>query len=263
MGMEFNAGPKPQDYQPLAEQQAAQGAEAVAQQTQANRPDVFTPFSTTSWQQGPNGEWTMTQGLSPQVQAAYGNLKPFDLGQFGAMPTGDAARQQAIDAAYNQASARLTPQFAQREEQVRARLAAQGVDPGSEAGRRALSQLSAERNDAFGGAMNSAIMQGTQAGESAFRSGMMARQQAIAEALRQRNMPMEDLRALMGFTSQQPEFMGAGAAPTPDLLGAATARDAAEQRRYEAWLRGETERIRAGGEVVSATASFIPGVGGK
>lgn len=258
MGQSFDAGPKPTDYTPLAQQDAAAGAAAVEAQTQANRPDINTPFSTTSWQRGPNGEWTLNQSLSPQVQAAYDQLKPFDFGQFGAMPTGEGARQQAIDAAYSQSASRLNPMFARREESVRAQLANQGVDPNSQAGRAAMAQLAAERNDAFGGAMNSAIAQGTQAGESVFRQGMMGRQQAIIEALRQRGMPMEDLKGLMGFSAQQPDFARANAAPTPELLRAAMAGDEAAMRRYEAWQRGESERVRAGQEAVTGTMQFLP-----
>lgn len=196
-------------YQQAAEAQAASSSQAVNRQTQANRPDIFTPFGSMQWEQGPNGEWTLRQGLSPQVQSAYEGMQPFSFGQFGQMGTGDTARQQAIDAAYTQATSRLNPQFAQSDEALQARLANQGIDPNSAAGRAALAQQSQARNDAYGSAMNSAIMQGQAAGDSVFKNNMMARQQAISEALKQRGMPLEDLAGLQQFT-QMPSFMGAG-----------------------------------------------------
>jgi hypothetical protein len=252
MGIEFGSAAQPQQYaqqqdtaKDAANAQAAASQANVAAQTQANRPNVSTPFSQTQWSQDGAGNWTMNQSLSPQVQAAYGQMTPFSFDQFGQMPTGDGARQQAISAAYDQSASRLNPQFAQREEQLRAQLAAQGIDPNSEAGRGSMAQLTASRNDAFGGAMNSAIMQGTQAGESMFRQGMQGRQQAISEALRQRAMPMSDLQDLMGFTQQQPEFAKAGVAQAPDLLGAELGRLGIEQQDKQAYMEAGTERDKS------------------
>lgn len=252
MGLEFGSAPQPQPYaqqqdtaKDAANAQAAASQANVAAQTQANRPNVNTPFSKTQWSQDANGNWTMNQSLSPQAQSAYDALGAFDFGKFGAMPTGDSARQQAIDASYAQATSRLNPMFAQREEAARANLANQGIDPNSPAGRGALAQLSAQRNDAYGGAMNSAILSGQQAGDSAFRNSMMSRQQSIAEALRQRGMPLEDMQKMMGFTAQQPDFAKAGQAQAPDLLGAELGRLGIEQQDKQAYMEAGTERDKS------------------
>jgi hypothetical protein len=243
MGKQAPAAP---DYQGAAQKTGEASAASVAGQTQANRPDVTTPFSSTNWSQDGAGNWSMNQSLSPEAQSAYGAMKPFDFGQFGQVGTGDEARKQATDAAYAQSTSRLNPQWAQREESQRAQLANQGLDPNSEAARGANAQLAAGRNDAYGSAMNSAISQGREAGDSVFRNNMMGRQQAISEALRQRGMPLEDLRSMMGFTSQQPEFSRAGAAQTPDWLGATQAQgnyglgawNATNQANADAWGGG-------------------------
>jgi hypothetical protein len=82
------------------------------------------------------------------------------------------ARDQAIGAAYGQATSRLDPQFQQREQAMRAQLVNQGLDPTSEAFRTELDTFNRGRNDAYGSAMNSAIMQGTEAGNALFRQGL-------------------------------------------------------------------------------------------
>jgi hypothetical protein len=125
-----------------------------------------------------------------------------------------------------------------------------------------MAQLSAQRNDAFGGAMNSAIMQGTQAGESMFRQGMQGRQQSISEALRQRSMPMSDLQDLMGFTQQQPEFAKAGQTQAPDLLGAGLGSIGLSQENAKWKSQEETDRTKAAFDLISGFINMIPR-GGK
>lgn len=190
----------PPDLQALAEQQ-----------TRANRPDTNTPFAGTQWTQGPDGQWRMTTGFtgplaglndSLQQQAASSMANPLDLSGLGDMPNAEAARNQAIEAAYGQAASRLEPQFAKREEALRTRLLNQGLDEGSEAFRNAMGEFGTQRNDAFTSAMNSAIGQGTQAGQALFSQGMASRQQGLAEALRQRGQAMQDLQGLQGFLGQ-------------------------------------------------------------
>lgn len=187
---------------------------AANQQTQANRPNVNTPFASQSWTQDANGNWTFNNSLSPQVQNAYANAPKVDFSKLPAVESGDAARQQAFDASYNQATSRLNPEFAQRDDQLRTQLANQGLDPNSQAGRAAMQQLANERTDAYSGARNSAIEQSREAGNDVFRNSEMARQMALAEQLRAHNLPMEDLQNEMGFM-ETPGFKNGG-----DLLGA-------------------------------------------
>lgn len=181
------------------------------QETQANRPNQQNAFgSSVGWQQGPDGQWTQSQqfggpwaGLAGglQGQAAQNMSTPFSFG--GQVGTGDAARNQAVDAMYGQATSRLNPQWEQRESQMRTQLLNQGLDPSSEAYRTAMSDMGQQRNDAYGSAMNSAIGMGQQAGDSVFRNNMMSHQQNLADALRQRQMPMQELGMMSGFLGQQ------------------------------------------------------------
>lgn len=222
--------PKSQNYTAAATDQAK--AEAGA-----NRPNQATPWAQSQWTMGPDGQMQQSVGFagpmagaadSLQNQAAQNMSQPMDWSQFGQMTDGSAARDQAIEAAYGQATSRLNPQWAQRDQLASSGLANQGLDPNSQAYRNAMRQHGQQRNDAYGSAMNSAIMQGQAAGDSVFRNNMMSRQQMIAEALRQRGQPMSEMQQLSGFL-QMPGFQSVQG---PQLLNAAMAGD---QYNLNAW----------------------------
>lgn len=141
----------------------------------------------------------------PQFQDAANQMGPdIDWSSFGGMsPSGGEARDQAITAAYDQAASRLNPMWDQREERMRTQLLNQGLDAGSEAYDNQMDDFGRQRTDAFQSALNSAIGQGTQAGESIFRQGMMSRQQALAEALRRRSLPMQELAGWQSLYGEQ------------------------------------------------------------
>lgn len=217
--------PPSPDYQGIAQQQQ-----------QYNRPNQSTPNASLTWdkdlsgigdppqfkgnmqqyiaamrayeQAKANAPMKQTTALADPLQQANTNLMgqaqqnlstPMDWNQFGALGTGDQARQQAIDAAYGQATSRLDPQWKQREEASRTQLLNQGLDPSSEAFKNQLRDMNFARNDAYGSAMNSAILQGNQAGNDVFRNDMMRRQQMIAEELKRRGQPVEEMRGFLPF----------------------------------------------------------------
>jgi hypothetical protein len=183
------------------------------QQSQANRPDITTPFGQQTWTTGPDGKPHMQTGFTGGLGEAASGLQQqagdlgqaMDWNQFGHLDDGSAAREQAITSAYNQSTRRLDPQWQQRESATRAQLANQGLDPGSEAARGAMTDFGNQRNDAYGSAMASAIGQGTAAQQATFGQNMAARQQASAVALRRRGQPIEELGQLQGFL-QMPGF---------------------------------------------------------
>lgn len=222
----------PRNFMSDAEQQAKSSAGAVAQQTQANRPNVSTPFGSTQWSQDRNGNWTMNNSLSPEVQAAQQQMGAMDWGQFGQVGSGDAARDQAITSAFDQAKSRLDPMWQQRESAMQTQLANQGLDPNSQAARAAMGQLGSQRNDAYTSAMASAIAGGNEAGNNVFRNNMMSRQQAISEALRRSSQPMDALRAAQGFAPST-NFMGAQAADPTQYMRAGESQDNANWRNFQ------------------------------
>ena len=219
---------------------------AAQQSSQSSRPNVSNPFGGTTW----NGN-NVSQQLSPEVQAAYSQMKPFDFGQFGPVQSGDAAREQATTSAYDAATRRLDPQWRAREESSQVQLANSGLSPSSAAARGQTRDLAAQRNDAYGGAMANAQAQGTAAGDSAFRNNLMARQQQISEALRQRGMPLDDLRGLQGFLPGLNYGQGA------DFLGAAGLQGNMELQRWMAENKANADMVKGGAEMVGSIAPFF------
>ena len=256
------AGTAP-DYQGAAERTAQSSQQAVGAQTLANRPNITTPFGSQQWTQGPDGSWQMStalngglgsaaQGLQGQIGSALS--QPFGFGGLGQLGNGDTARNQAIDASFRQSDSRLNPLFAARENALRGRTANQGIDPNSQAGRSATEALGRERNDAYQGAMNSAIASGQAAGDSVFHNNLAARQQGINELVQARQQPIQDLQQLQSFLSM-PGFQGAGAANPTNYYGAA--QDAGQWQLQDAQMKNQFWSDLAGG-IFGAARSAVP-----
>lgn len=237
--------PAAPDFQNQAAADANAAQANINAQTAANRPDQTTPFGYSNWTQNPDGSWTQNAGFGGQLGAASGLLQGQMMDAFGKpMLTGNQARDQAIQAAYGQATSRLDPQWAQREAGLRTQLINQGLDPTSEAFKTEMQNFNLGRNDAYSSAMNSAIGQGTQAGAALFDQNMAAR-----------NMPLQNLLAMQGFLNM-PGFQGAGAARGPDSLGAAQLQYGAEQDAFNQKNQWWRDLISGG---VNATKSFVKG----
>lgn len=240
--------PSAPDYVGAAEQQ-------TNTQTQANRPDITTPFANQHWEVGPDGKWRLTTSLTGGAGEAADSLNaqladllknPLDLSSLPALDYGEHARDQAIQAAYGQATSRLNPQWNQRGQQQSSSLANAGLDPNSQAYRNAMRQFNQGRNDAYGSAMNSAIGQGTAAGNAIFQQSIAARQNALGEMLKKRGLPLEELGALQGLTGM-PGFHGASQSP---LLQALMSQDRAAMERYGLSQSQITDLIKASSDLL-------------
>lgn len=228
------------DFTDAAQAQADAAQKSTQQQTQSNRPGQNTPFGFSQWTQDANGNWTQNVGLQGGLADAAKGLQGqaaalgqgLDWSQFGALGDGSDARRQAIDASMADARRHLNPMFAEREGKMRSQLANSGLDPNSAAARNANSTFGMQRGDAYQGALNNAIMQGTQAQQAAFNQNLMSRQQAIAEALRRRSQPLDELARLQSFTAM-PGFMGAGQAMPPQLLQALMAQGEFDMNKWQ------------------------------
>lgn len=64
------SAPAPPDYRAAAEETAAGNRENLEYQTKANRPDQYTPFGSTTWQQDDAGNWSQFSNLNPESQRA-------------------------------------------------------------------------------------------------------------------------------------------------------------------------------------------------
>lgn len=257
------SAPPPPDYTGAAEKAAASDQANVNAQTLQNRPDQTNAYgSTVQWEIGPDGRPRQVQSFagplgqlnsSLQGQAASNMATPFSFNGPGLM-SGDAARNQAINAAYGQSTSRLDPMWNQRQEALTSQLLNQGLDPSSEAYRNAMGDFSRERNDAYQGALNSAIGQGTEAGNSVFQNSLAAHNTAYGEQLGQRELPLADLAKLAGFTGQA-GFNTAGRVGPTDYLGAAGMQDASDFRKYQADAQARAQLMS---ELFSLPGDILP-----
>lgn len=122
------------------------------------------------------GAGDVTRGV--QAGPVQGNLNyggSFSPGDF------NGAAQQASNSAYAAAAARLDPQFAQQESDLRARLANSGISENSDAYRREMDNFSRSRTDAYGQAQNNAYGQGLAAQAQGYGQALNTRQQNVGE----------------------------------------------------------------------------------
>lgn len=264
--MSLTGAPRAPDFNAAAQQQQASSQQATAQQTAANRPNQSNAIGGYSnWVQGADGQWTQQSGLNGplggaaaglQGQAANALANPLDFSSLGPMMTGDAARDQAITAAYGQATSRLDPRFAQQEESLRTRLANQGLEAGSEAFGNEMQNFGQQRNDAYGSAMNSAIMQGQAAGDSVFRNSLAARQQGGNEMMTARSQPLNELAAMLGLSGQS-GFQGAGRADPLQSLAAAMGQGNLDMARWQAENQMGADAMGGGMSMVASLLPFL------
>jgi hypothetical protein len=233
------------------------------------------------------------QGVDTSGLTGWGGVP--QAGTYGAttgaqMPQGgvDAARQQATDAMYGQATSRLDPRFAQQQSQLETQLANQGITRGSEAYSRAMDDLNRGKTDAYNQAMYSAIgAGGTEAQraqqmqlgqeQQAFQQGLLGgaqgfgqqlqagqfgnaqRLQQLQERLGLRQQDMGALDWLMnGQQVGMPQFGGysqAGMGQAPDLMGAA-------QAGYNAQLEQQKNKNAGIGQLLGGAATIAGGIFG-
>mgnify|MGYP000483222528 CR=1 FL=1 len=229
------SAPAPPDYRGAAIETAAGNIDAARVATAANRVNQITPYGSLKYDitgADPYGNptYTATQSLSPaqqqlldyqnQASIGLGSLAnkglgyvenmlqtPFDTSK---LPTTGFNPSQSYQDAYMQ---RLAPQLQQGRERLEQQLANQGIQLGSEAYDRAMSNQAQRENDLLLGATT-----------QGFGVGQQARQSALQEQAYLRNEPLNTLSAVRtGAQVQGPTFVNpamqantAGA----DILGA-------------------------------------------
>ncbi len=229
------------DFSRIAREQGALSQQNVDRQTLANRADQTNAFGATSdWTRNADGSWSQSSSFGGPLGSAIGNLTG-QIGSQGALPTGMEARDQAINSAWQQATSRLDPMWAQRDQSLQSRLAAQGLDPTSQAAQASLGDFGRSRNDAYTSALMGAIGQGTEAGNAIFNQGVTSQM-----------LPLQQLAQIQGL-GQQAAVPMAGQAQTPDLLGAAG-------QQYQADLNSNAQR-QAGKNSMMGGLGSLAGMG--
>ena len=229
------SAPAAPDYRAAAQETAAGNLDAARAATAANRVNQVTPYGNLDYSisgQDPYGNptWTATTSLSDVGQQLLNNQNAASLGLGGTinaalgrvqstmgqefnpnLPSTGFNPGQSYQDAYMQ---RLAPQLEQNREATQARLANQGIAPGTQAYDNAMRQQAQRENDLLLGATT-----------QGFGVGSQANQQAFNQEMTKYNMPLNTLSALRsGSQVQNPSFVNSAQQATTggaDILGAA------------------------------------------
>jgi hypothetical protein len=159
-----------------------------------------------------NNQNAASLGLGGTINAALGRIQSTMGGEFNPnLPSTGFDPGQSYQDAYMQ---RLAPQLEQNREATQARLANQGIAPGTQAYENAMRQQAQRENDLLLGATT-----------QGFGVGSQANQQAFNQEMTKYNMPLNTLSALRsGSQVQNPSFVNSAQQATTggaDILGAA------------------------------------------
>jgi hypothetical protein len=229
------SAPAAPDYRAAAQETAAGNLDAARAATAANRVNQVTPYGNLDYTisgEDPYGNptWTATTSLSDVGQQLLNNQNAASLGLGGTinaalgrvqstmgqefnpnLPSTGFDPGQSYQDAYMQ---RLAPQLEQNREATQARLANQGIAPGTQAYENAMRQQAQRENDLLLGATT-----------QGFGVGSQANQQAFNQEMTKYNMPLNTLSALRsGSQVQNPSFVNSAQQATTsgaDILGAA------------------------------------------
>jgi hypothetical protein len=274
--------PPAPDYASAARETAAGNRESAEFAVKANRINQVTPYGQLTYDYTPEFDaqgqetgrgWTQTESLSPQAQDTVN--RQIDLSNQYAQIAGTGLEKargtlenpnldvsqlpaRAINVgqtAQDAIMSRLDPRFSQQEDQLRTRLANQGITLGSEAYGREMSQFGQNRNDA----MMQAALQGINLDQA--NRGAALQEQAYLQ-----DRPLNLINALRtGAQVQNPQFQQfANQATTagPDMLGAAQANYGAQMDAYNA------DQAQSGGMLgglfgIGMGLAGMPGAGGS
>ena len=264
MGKDAPAAPPAPDYTGAAIAQGAANIDAARATAKLTNPNVYSPYGTqTVTYEGDVP--TVTQTLSPQSQQVLNAQNATKLGladlsqqglttaqkvmgtpfQFGgpsvqtSLDTSGIAKMPVNAGTTGQEAimSRLEPSLAKNRVSTETQLINQGLRPGSEAYDNAIKLLSQQENDARTQAVLQGIGLDTSANAQGFNQalqsgqfGNTAQQQALAQAIQGRQMPLNEITALMsGSQIQNPQF---GAYQGTNVAAAPIANATAQTGQY-------------------------------
>jgi hypothetical protein len=236
------------DPMKTAQAQAGLNLDTATTQQLTNMTNQVTPNGTLTYNQtgvtgftDSNGKWieipqfTATTSLTPQQQAIFdtnqqtqsniatiGKDQSARIGDLLGTPL-DLNNHDIENHLYDLGAQRLDPRFASEEDALRTRLANSGIQAGSDAWNREMSNFNQSKNDAY----NSLLLNG--------------RGEAVQEMLTQRNQPINEISALLsGSQVSQPSFVGTPQAQVAgtNFTGLVGQEYAADQAAYGASMGG-------------------------
>lgn len=227
------------------------GSQTVGTGSDAQQVPTFTSTSTPTApvQNLINQQETLANTLAGQGQQVAGNIDTSKLNltnnpSLAQVPTDPSAyNQTAINAAYNQATSRLDPQWAQAQQQQEDQLASQGLAPGSAAYNTAMDTFNRAKNDAYSSAENNAQSAGLAAAGQTFNESLSSNQQGVSNLLQQTNQPINELSALLQGSpaiGQAPTSGGAQVQVAPNnVTGAYGLAQQGAQQTYQSQLASQ------------------------
>lgn len=226
-------------------------------------------------------QWSQTITLSPEQQALFDQYNRLQQGLFGSQDATLGRVQDMYSQGFNPdlpaiydpnlatnnatelLMQRLNPQLDQQYERLQSRLANQGITMGSQAWQNAMNQFGQNRNDAYNQASLAGITLGMQ------QQGLtnQQQQQAFQNAAYMRQLPLQELGALMGGTQvsmpQMPNYAQAGIGQAPDLMGSANASYNTALNQYNAQQANSSGLFGGLGALAGAGLGFFGGGGLK
>lgn len=273
--MGSSKAPPAPDYVGAAQAQGAANVDAARATGKMNNPNVINPYGTqtVSW----NGDIpTITQTLSPDQAAMlqketagklvlgdagiaaanqYKNItkNPLDFSGYPELKDSEQYRPEVIDAMMSRVREDLDNQKAT----TQANLIAAGIRPGTEAYQREMDQYDRQYNDA----MNNAILAAGQESSRDLGTDMQVRQQMIAEALTQRQTPLNEINALLtGSQVSNPfagglGFQGGASVNAAPIAQAITNQGLAQQNIYNQNQATQNANLQAGAGLIGSLGS--------
>lgn len=267
--------PQAPNYAQAAQTQGAANLQTALAQSILNRPDEVTPLGTRSWTQTGSTvipstgtgtrdvtipTYTSNINMTPEGQNLYNQQMDLTTGFLGlgqnsldqvrsslGQPQDLSSVNDIADRSYALQTQRLDPQWEQREQMERTRLANQGLAPGGEAYTNAMRDFGNARNDAYNQARLSSI-------------ATMPQTYQLSTA--ERMQPLSEFNAIRtGAQPQMPQFQPFGQtsiASNPSYMQAAMAQGQYDQGLYNADV-ASTNSMNSGMMSAAATvaAAFI------
>lgn len=249
---------------------AAANSAAARETARLNNPNVINQYGSTTFSEGADGRATMTQALSPEEQALYESQRSnkqttadlagkglanlgdtfgtkFDISGAPAAPQdSESIRKSVVDAMMS----RNDPRLKQAAEQQDSDLIAAGIRPGTEAWNRAKTEQGQNRNDM----LSQAQLAGGQESSRAFDQDTASRKNYISELLQQRQVPLNEINALMTGSQQANPFSGQGYQGGASVPSTAGMMDQYNTNVYNQEQAGRNALI---GGVTSLGASYL------
>lgn len=279
--------PAPPDPVATAQAQYQYNTQAAQDSARLNRVNQQTPYGSVSYTEGPGMRWTQTVTESPnqeRLRLAQENsgIALGELGAAQARKVGDilgtnyqsrrfnsadvtggrfdpnaAAGQDIESATYDLATRRLGTQFDRSEEQLRSRLANQGITQDSEAFRSELEAFNTGKGNAYADAQLQARSTAEASRAARIAEALQGRQQNLAEGEAQyardtaadmadRRVPLEEISSIINGAPLQrtdPGQIYTQGINAADYQGAVAMQQQALQNQYNQKMAGRNAII--------------------